>query len=286
MIPSVGVASPAISRAEWLAAHEFLLPVSGFDEAVSRALSAGPAAAELAEPNWEAYRADFHAGVPLLSSHAARLQIVPAVSAALADLAHRLSADQSIPAKIRADCGLLAGRWIANPALLERTARWILSGEKDAPPQQAGLLRLLGWKAASHALAKLLARYREWRDDERWAQPHCPACGALPVMSWLVPGEGVRERQLSCGCCGTAWAAQRIGCSYCGNDDSDRLAILETEGEAGLRLDLCEQCKGYMKTVAGDGDPALFLSDWTSLHLDLLARERGYQRKGVSLYEP
>jgi len=278
-------ASAAVSLEAWLSAHEFLAPVARFDEAVTRALAAGPTALEIAEPDWAAYLSDFHTGVPLLSSIAARVQATAAVSALLKPLALRLAADVQIPEKLRADCGLISAHWIADPSALERTARFLLSGEKGRPPEQAGLLRYLGWRAAAGALAKTLAAFAGWRVDASWGRSYCPTCGALPMMSWLVPGDGVRERQLSCGCCGTSWAAERIGCPYCGNADSDKLSILEAEGQGGLRLDLCEVCKGYTKTWAGEGDPALLLCDWTSLHLDLIAIGRGYLRKGVSLFE-
>jgi FdhE protein len=57
------------------------------------------------------------------------------------------------------------------------------------------------------------------------------------------------------------------------------------EGEAGLRIDYCESCRGYLKTYDGQGNEAILLSDWTSLHLDLLAHDRGLRRLAVSLYE-
>jgi len=167
-----------------------------------------------------------------------------------------------------------------------QAARWVLSGGDEGPlPDHPGLLLFLGWSAAIPVLEPVLTAFAERRDEGRWGHGHCPACGAIPVMGWLVPGDGVRERQLACGCCGTRWSFQRIGCAYCGNSDSGRLSILESADEGGLRLDLCEECKGYTKTWAGDGDPALLLADWTTLHLDAIALERGYQRKGVSLFE-
>ena len=51
----------------------------------------------------------------------------------------------------------------------------------------------------------------------------------------------------------------------------DRLALLELEGPAGLRLDVCESCKGYLKTYTGQGQEALFLADWPTLVLDAMA---------------
>jgi FdhE protein len=61
--------------------------------------------------------------------------------------------------------------------------------------------------------------------------------------------------------------------------------VLEVQDEPGLRLDVCEACKGYVKTYDGEGREALLLADWPTLHLDVIARERGYVRHGASLYE-
>ena len=57
------------------------------------------------------------------------------------------------------------------------------------------------------------------------------------------------------------------------------------EGEHGLRIDYCESCRGYLKTYDGQGHEALLLSDWSSLHLDLIAHDRGLNRLATSLYE-
>jgi hypothetical protein len=39
------------------------------------------------------------------------------------------------------------------------------------------------------------------------------------------------------------------------------------------------------KARDGEGSEAVRLADWTSLHLDLLARDRGLKRMAASLYE-
>ena len=57
------------------------------------------------------------------------------------------------------------------------------------------------------------------------------------------------------------------------------------EGESGLRIDHCPSCNGYIKTYDGHGNESLFLSDWSSLHLDLLAVDRELKRLAASLYE-
>ncbi|BDG08507.1 formate dehydrogenase accessory protein FdhE [Anaeromyxobacter paludicola] len=274
------------ARQRWIEAHPYLAPVARLDEAVAAALDAAGPAPAVAEPDLAAYVADYHEGVPLLHSEAAALDLAPAVSGLLGELVARLAADERLPEKLREGCRAEAAAWAADPARRLATARWALStGEEGAPPAQPGLVLFLAWRAAARALAPVVATFAGQRDEARWGHGYCPTCGAVPMNAWLVPGEGVREKQLACGCCGTRWAFQRIGCPHCGEGESNKLSILEVEGEGGLRLDVCDACKGYVKTWAGEGDPSLLLADWTTLHLDVLAKERGYERKGVSLYE-
>jgi FdhE protein len=205
---------------------------------------------------------------------AARFKSLPAV----------LAADPALPAKLREGCAALAEALGDDQAEAVRAVRWVVSGGRDgAAWEQPGLLQYLVWSAAAPALAPVLAAFAA-AEPPRWDHAHCPTCGAQPLMAWLMPGDGVRERRLVCGCCGTRWSFQRIGCACCGSTDPAKLSILEAEGEGGLRLDLCDECRSYTKTFAGDGDPALLLADWTSLHLDVLACGRGYQRNGTSLY--
>jgi len=67
--------------------------------------------------------------------------------------------------------------------------------------------------------------------------------------------------------------------------DAHHLAVLAIEGEPNLRIDHCESCRGYLKAYVGEGEEQLFLSDWTSLHLDLVAADRGLERLATSLYQ-
>ena len=63
-----------------------------------------------------------------------------------------------------------------------------------------------------------------------------------------------------------------------------RLAVLAVEGESGLRIDYCESCGGFLKTYDGEGSEQLLLADWTSIHLDIIACDRGLNRSAESLY--
>jgi FdhE protein len=104
-------------------------------------------------------------------------------------------------------------------------------------------------------------------------------------MAQLVGKDPGRKRLLSCGCCGTRWQFKRTACPFCDGQDEHRLAVVAVEGEGGLRIDYCEACGGYLKTYDGEGSESVLLADWTSIHLDVIARDRGLTRRAASLYD-
>jgi FdhE protein len=112
-----------------------------------------------------------------------------------------------------------------------------------------------------------------------WQRGYCPICGAWPLLGEL---RGLELAEfLRCSGCAVAWRWQRLACPYCGNDDYRTLQTLQLEGEQRFRINVCEQCKGYLKVGnAFDPLPAalLPLDDTASMHLDVVAIERGYRR--------
>jgi FdhE protein len=146
---------------------------------------------------------------------------------------------------------------------------------------------------AAQAVAPLLRAYAERLlplierlddgspDGAVWQRGYCPVCGGWPSLAEL---RGVELALfLRCAACGSGWRSQRLGCPYCGNDDYRSLQTLTIDGERRFRISVCEHCKGYLK-VGNAFDPPppqlLALDDVASLHLDVVAIERGYHRPG------
>jgi FdhE protein len=234
----------------WLEAHAYLQPVANLAAAVERAASSIDVPT-CRIPDWENYRADYLAGVPLLTSTAVTVDLEPGERVAEALLAKLASA--------------------AAP-----DSEWL------APTP--GLLHYLGWIAMARYLAPVVSAFADWRDEDKWLRRYCPTCGSLPAMAQLVGADPGRKRLLSCGCCATRWQFKRTCCPFC-DTQSDRLESVIVEGESGLRIDHCRACGGYIKTYDGQGEEALLLADWSSLHLDVIAHDRGLKRMAVSLYE-
>ena len=268
---------------DWIAAHPWLEPVARFQRIVDDAAAQDPPGGVEA-PEHAAYAEDQAAGVPLLQSRAARVDFSAAAADALGRLVDRL-AGAPLPGGMSMACRSIADELRGPEERIRAIASATSGGPVDLPSAPPGLVRFLGWTAARHVLEPVVRASAPWRDEERWGRGHCPTCGAFPTCGRLVPGEASRARFLACGCCGTRWSFRRIGCPFCGNEEQERLGFLEVEGDVGLRIDVCDACGGYLKTYTGEGDEELFLADWPTLHLDVLAKGRGFRRVGASLYE-
>lgn len=147
-----------------------------------------------------------------------------------------------------------------------------------------GEQRTLGATLFSYATAPgfqiAAGRYAPFLEAGAWARNVCPVCAAPPLLGELRGGES--RRVLRCGRCGAAWPYQRLRCARCETFDHQRLASLHAEGEGDfLRIEVCDACGGYIKSLARlDPLPLELLAaeDLATAHLDLAALERGYGR--------
>ena len=132
------------------------------------------------------------------------------------------------------------------------------------------------------ALPLLHACRRRWQDalPPAWPHGYCPLCGAWPAFAELCGVE--RSRHLRCGRCGAAWRAHGLSCPYCGTTDHQALgSLIAEEGAAPWSIEVCERCRGYVKTFTRlqPGAPAQgLIDDLASVELDLAAKQRGYLR--------
>ncbi len=119
---------------------------------------------------------------------------------------------------------------------------------------------------------------RRFPVPDSWFKGYCPVCGSLPSLL-LLEGEG--ERRASCSWCGTRWGLHRLQCPYCDNRYHESLGYLFAEGEPQYRAHYCRLCKVYFKQIdlrERLEPPCLPLEEWTTLHLDLLAQQAGWQQ--------
>ena len=114
-------------------------------------------------------------------------------------------------------------------------------------------------------------------DGVSWKKGYCPVCGSPPALSIL---REAGKRFLFCSFCGHEWHTQRMYCPFCNNQDHTKLHYFFGEEEKCYRVDVCDVCKKYLKTIdARELKHSLypFLEQVSTLHLDLLALEQGLE---------
>lgn len=93
----------------------------------------------------------------------------------------------------------------------------------------------------------------------------------------------IRAGARTLGCChrSAALVGRYHPDPFCGERDHENLASLVSEGPAQQTVDVCEQCRHYVKalTILAPIRPEdVFLQDLATLVLDVTALERGHRR--------
>ena len=115
----------------------------------------------------------------------------------------------------------------------------------------------------------------------------CPFCKRKPGQGVLRPlGEG-GQRSLVCSFCLAEWEFRRILCPGCGEEDPAKLPVYSAEELRHVRVEACDSCKCYIKTVdftqSGLGEPVV--DEIASGPLDLWAQIHGYSKLQVNLLQ-
>lgn len=123
--------------------------------------------------------------------------------------------------------------------------------------------------------AKQLSTYLD--KDKPWGKGYCPICGSPPGLS-MFQGEG--ERFLLCAFCWHKWSSRRLYCPFCDNTDTKTLNYFFSEDEKEYRVDLCDKCKKYIKSIDTRKTERIIyppLEQVATLHLDIKAKEMKYE---------
>ena len=273
---------------DYLAANPFLRETAELQLAVGEAIRQAVRALDF--PADEEVKALTKDGVPLLQNKEWQGRVIAALSsqipAVLAELLP-LSCPQPMQEalhywagwtkqsmdKLAELCGLL---------LRQEGEKLTAFARQEKLPEQ--LVRAVLWQIVEALVPVRLKEYAFWQ-EEGWAKTSCPVCGRQPVLAHLRKEKEGRARFLLCDGCHTEWPFARVGCVYCGNEDLTQMHILEPEGESAMRMDVCDKCHSYLKTYNEEGAESVYLQDWATIHLDLLAEEKGLHKKGSRMLD-
>ena len=110
----------------------------------------------------------------------------------------------------------------------------------------------------------------------------CPFCGGVPQLSILQNSASAEggARLLQCATCFTTWPARRVLCPHCDEEDERRLGYFRSEAFDHLRVDACDTCRHYLKTVdlTRLGLAVPLVDEVAAAPLDLWAIEQGYEK--------
>jgi FdhE protein len=200
--------------------------------------------------------------------------------------------------------------------LLPRFAPFLSIFEQSAPPalaQSAGELRardasrwqeLLAefWRGGPGSVGNLaptealtawifLQPYAEYLADYTEQAPlHatpsiCPLCESKPQVGVLRPEGDGGKRSLICALCANEWDFRRIVCPACGEEDVHKQAVYTAKEFAHVRVEACDTCHAYLKTVdlTKDGHAIPVVDELATIPLNLWAAEHGYTKIQTNL---
>jgi FdhE protein len=113
----------------------------------------------------------------------------------------------------------------------------------------------------------------------------CPFCSSWPVAG-VLRGEGDgAKRWLLCALCSTEWPFRRVLCWNCGEENKDKLPIYKADGFHSIRVDACDNCRVYLKSVdlTKDGRAVPMVDEIAGVALDIWAEENGYSKLEANL---
>lgn len=116
--------------------------------------------------------------------------------------------------------------------------------------------------------------------------PLCPFCGAKPLLAVLRQEGDGGKRFLLCSLCSTEWAFRRVLCPNCGEENKDKLPIFLAEEFDYVRMDACDTCRTYVKSVdlTKNGNAVPVVDELATVALNFWAQENNYQKLRPNLF--
>jgi FdhE protein len=150
-------------------------------------------------------------------------------------------------------------------------------GEMEASDDAFDLIELFLEESLRPDLERIAEKYAAVVAQSGWSEGYCPICGREPKIGEIKENEA--ERFLFCHQCGFEWSFRPIKCPFCGNEEQHSLAFFTVEEDERYRVDVCNECKRYIKIIDFREERQkanMDVEDIATLHLDLLASEEGY----------
>ena len=153
-------------------------------------------------------------------------------------------------------------------------ADFLRAGDADDAAPYAFFARVLFQPIAEHLAAAPAATLAGFSGMV------CPVCDAKPQAAVLHPEGDGGKRFLVCSFCATEWEFRRVLCPVCGEEDHTKLPRYTAEGISAVRVEACETCRFYLKSVdlTVDGHAVPLVDEVATASLDVWAMEYGFHK--------
>lgn len=155
--------------------------------------------------------------------------------------------------------------------------------DSKTPPRLDPAQTLLSW-VFLQPYAEYLADYS--LHDPLHATPSiCPLCSSKPQVGVLRPEGDGGKRSLICTLCSHEWEFRRMICPACGEEDVHKLAVYSAKELGHVRVEACDTCHSYIKTVdlTKDGHAIPVVDELATIPLNLWAADHGYTNLHTNL---
>jgi FdhE protein len=161
----------------------------------------------------------------------------------------------------------------------EMLRSFLLSTNSNEPESNHFFARVLFQPQAEHLAVAQNAQFVDSSGSV------CPVCGGRPQVAVLRPEGDGGKRFLVCSFCSTEWEFRRILCPVCGEQDHKKLPRYSVEDMPSVRVEACDTCKYYLKSVdmTIDGLAVLVVDEVATAALDVWAIDQGFHKIGPNL---
>jgi len=176
------------------------------------------------------------------------------------------------PAKLAEEC---AQRSSSPPvAWLSDAIQWLQDGRAKQQDATIFLSRVVLEPQAEHVAGASESL------PQTTAGNRCPICQSLPQLAVIRPEGDGGKRLLLCALCHSEWEFRRVLCPACGEQNHEKLPRFTAEGIPALRVEACDTCLAYLKSVdmTIDGLAVPLVDEVAAAPLDLWAAEHGYRK--------
>lgn len=151
---------------------------------------------------------------------------------------------------------------------------------RDAVDEVAAALGLdeLQLEFFARAFLQPIAEAVHEGDGDSPSEKSCPRCGWPPQVGVVRDELEVKGRRyLVCSFCSAWWPCRRSTCPECGETDPEKLVYHVSEPTPHVRVDECQTCRRYLKSVdlRKDGLAVPEVEDIATVELDVWSAERG-----------